>query len=162
MIWLARGAGALPIQRFANDPLRERDLVAVRANNLASRPDGNVEFHPQTVVEMIETAGPDRGFKVSGRSGGRTASWDVERVIANVGYSPDSEMYRELHVQDNGASPRATGAAGLRRAEPNYFVLGAKSFGRDSNFLLGAGFEQVRDVFTLITGKTNLDLYKTR
>ena len=152
VIWLARGAGTQPVRRMANDPLRERDHVAVRANNLATRPDGNVEFHPQTVVESVETAGPDRGFKVGARGGGKAVSWDVERVIANVGYSADIDLCRELQVGD----------AGLRHAEPNYYMLGAKSRGRDSDFLLRAGFEQVREVFALLTGKSGLDLYKSR
>ncbi len=156
VIWLARGAGTLPIRRVAGDPLRERDLVAVRANNLATRPDGNVEFHGQTVIEAVETAGPDRGFKVSGRSGGKAVSWDVERVIANVGYSPDPELYREVHVQENGDTLRP------RPSEPNFFILGAKSCGRESNFLLRTGLEQVRDVFAQIAGKAGLDLYKAR
>jgi thioredoxin reductase len=150
VIWLARGAGTLPIKRVPGDPLRERDLLAVRANNLATRPDGNVEFHAQTVVEAIETAGPDRGFKVSGRSGGKAVSWDVERVIANVGYSPESELYRELQVPESCDALRP---AGPRCPEPNFFVLGAKSYGRDSSFLLRTGFDQVREAFALITGK---------
>ena len=54
----------------------------------------------------------------------------------------------------------AQGAATLRNPEPNFFILGAKSYGRNSNFLLKTGFEQVRDVFALITGKKDLDLYK--
>ena len=152
VIWLARGAGTQPVRRIANDPLRERDQIAVRANNLATRPDGNVEFHPQTVVESVETAGPDRGFKVGARCGGKAVSWDVERVIANVGYSADADLCRELQVGD----------AAVRHAEPNYYMLGAKSCGRDSNFLLRSGFEQVREVFALLTGKPGLDLYKSR
>jgi hypothetical protein len=55
----------------------------------------------------------------------------------------------------------AQGAATLRNPEPNFFILGAKSYGRSSNFLLRNGFEQVREVFTLITGKADLDLYKS-
>ena len=47
----------------------------------------------------------------------------------------------------------AAGAATLRNPEPNFYILGAKSYGRNSNFLLRTGFEQVRDVFTLITGE---------
>ncbi|HVS38154.1 MAG TPA: monooxygenase [Gemmataceae bacterium] len=156
VIWLARGAGSQPIRRITGDPLRERDLLAVRANNLATRPDGNVEFHAQTVVEAIETAGPDRGFKVSARSGGRVVSWDVERIIANVGYSPEAGLYRELQVQESGDSLRP------KTTEPNFYVLGAKSHGRDSNFLLRTGLEQVRDVMALIAGKPGLDLYKAR
>jgi hypothetical protein len=52
------------------------------------------------------------------------------------------------------------GPALLKTPEPNFYILGAKSFGRNSNFLLRTGFDQVRDVFTLITGKGDLDLYK--
>jgi thioredoxin reductase len=182
VIWLARGAGTQPIKRFVNDPLRERDQIAGRANTLATRADGNVEFHPQTVVESIETAGPDRGFKVGGRSGGKVVSWEVERIIANVGYGPDGDLYRELQVHECYASlgpmnlaaallkhaggdcltVPSQGAATLRNPEPNFFILGAKSYGRNSTFLLRTGFEQVRDAFTLITGKPSLDLYKSR
>src|SRR5438270_286209 len=60
-IWLARAAGSQPIKRVANDPLRERDRLAVRANMLATRSDANVEFHKQTVIEAIEPAGMDKG-----------------------------------------------------------------------------------------------------
>ena len=48
-----------------------------------------------------------------------------------------------------------------RNPEPNFYVLGVKSYGRNPHFLLRTGFEQVRDVFTLILGKADLDLYKT-
>ncbi len=39
-------------------------------------------------------------------------------------------------------------------------MLGAKSFGRNSNFLLRYGFEQIRDVFALILNRPKLDLYQ--
>src|SRR5262249_33598768 len=54
----------------------------------------------------------------------------------------------------------AQGPEALRCPEPNFFILGAKSYGRNSHFLLRTGFEQVREVFTLITGKSDLNLYK--
>jgi len=54
----------------------------------------------------------------------------------------------------------SSGAATLRTTEPNFFILGAKSYGRNSQFLLRTGFEQVRDAFAMITGKSDLDLYK--
>jgi hypothetical protein len=53
-----------------------------------------------------------------------------------------------------------TGAESLRTPEPNFFVLGAKSYGRNSHFFLRYGFGQIREVFTLLTGKGDLDLYK--
>jgi hypothetical protein len=182
VVWLARGGKSQPIPRVTNDPLKERDRLAARANNLATRGDGNVEFHPQSSVEAVEWLGPDRGFQVTARCGGKPRTWEVERVIGNVGYTPDTALYRELQVHECYASlgPMALAAslakhAGadclsipaqgpnmLRNPEPNFFILGAKSYGRNSNFLLRTGFEQVRDVFALITGNADLDLYRKR
>jgi hypothetical protein len=178
--WFARGTSTLPIKRIAGDPLRERDRLAVRANMLATRADGNVEFHPQTIVDAVESAGPDRGFRVSGRTAGKPWTREADRVIANVGYTPDAGLYRELQVHECYASlgpmklaaalagqrgqdclsHTSQGADTLGNPEPNFFILGAKSYGRNSNFLLRVGFEQIREVFTLITGKPTLDLYK--
>jgi hypothetical protein len=180
--WLARGASTQPIKRITNDPLKERDRLAVRANTLATRGEGNVEFHHQTVIESAEWAGPDRGFKVTGKCAGKTKTWEVERLIANVGFTPDSSLYRELQIHECYATlgpmnlaasllklkgvdclqipPQ--GAEALRNPEPNFFILGSKSYGRNSQFLLRNGFEQIREVFTLITGKPDLNLYKKR
>jgi thioredoxin reductase len=182
VIWLARGSSTQPLRRITNDPLKERDRLAVRANTLATRPEGNVEFHNQSVIESIEFYGPDRGFRATARCAGKSKTWDVDRFIGNVGYTPDNTIYRELQVHECYASlgpmnlaaallkhagadclsVPAQGAATLRNPEPNFYILGAKSFGRNSNFLMRMGFEQVRDVFTLITGKAELDLYKKR
>jgi hypothetical protein len=182
VIWLARAAGTQPVKRIPNDPLRDRDRLAVKANSLATRGDGNVEFHAQSVLETIELLNPDKGFRVTARTGGKSRTWDADRVIANVGYSPDTKLYQELQVHECYASlgpmnlasalskhagadclaVPAQGANALKNPEPNFFILGCKSFGRNSNFLLRTGFEQLRDVFTLITGRTGLDLYKKR
>jgi thioredoxin reductase len=176
VVWLARGGGTQPIKRFANDPLRERDQLAVRANMLATRGDGNVEFHGQTVVTAIDCAGADKGFKVRTLSAGKTRTWEADRLVANTGYSPDNTLYRELQVQESCASLgpmnlasallKQAGsdcltvapleAAALRCPEPNFFILGSKSYGRYSNFLLRTGLEQVREVFVLIVANSEL------
>jgi hypothetical protein len=176
VIWLARGGGTQPIKRFVNDPFKERDQLAVRANMLATRGDGNVEFHAQTVVTAIECAGPDKGFKVHAVCASKTRTWEADRLIANVGYTPDNTLYRELQIREcyasfgpsnlasallkspggDGLSAASPGAAALRNPEPNFFILGAKSYGRNSRFLLRTGFEQVRDLFGLITGNAEL------
>jgi hypothetical protein len=175
VIWLARGSGSQPIRRFVNDVLKERDQLAVRANMLATRGDGNVEFHPQTVMTAIECAGPDKSFKVHALSAAKAVRWEVDRVIANVGYIPDNSLYRELqihecyatqgpilpaasllkHTSGDCLSIPAQASATLRNPEPNFYILGAKSYGRNPHFLLRTGFEQVREVFNLITGKSN-------
>ncbi len=171
VIWLARATVTQPLKRISGDPLKERDQLALRSNNLATRPDGNVEFHAQSVVEAVEGAW-DRGFKVTGRIGSKPKTWNVERIIANVGYTPDNEIYRELQVHECYASlgPMklaaalgkhtgdcltipAQGAETLRNPEPNFYILGMKSYGRNPQFLMKTGYEQVRDVFALISGK---------
>jgi thioredoxin reductase len=177
--WIARAAHSQPLRRLANDPLRERDRLAARANNLATRTDANVEFHGQTVVEAIQSLGQAGGFRVTCRCTGKVRTWEVERVIGNVGYTPDTELYRELQVDtcfatlgarqqakamlaqkgQDGLRPSWPGPAALGQPEPNFYVLGAKSFGRNSQFLLRVGFEQVRDIFALITGNARLDLF---
>ena len=43
--------------------------------------------------------------------------------------------------------------------EPGFFILGAKSYGKNVNFLIRLGLQQIRDVFTLIDGDPALDLY---
>ncbi len=156
VIWLAHGAKSTPLRRLVNDPLRERDQLAVRANSLATRGDGNVEFHPQTLVEAVEV-GADNIFRVRGKTGGKPTTWEIDRVVANVGYSPDTALYRELQVEQCPTTlspPRPSdGPALARNLEPNFYVLGAKSYGRNSAFLLHHGFDQVREVFTMIVGK---------
>ncbi len=172
--WIARGANSWPMKRIPNDPLKERDRLAVRANNLAARGDANVEYHGQTVVEAVEALGQDKGFRVTIRSAGVKKSIETDRIIGNVGYSPDRLLYRELQILECYLSfgpmklstalqeNKDIGPDTLRNPEPNYFILGAKSHGRNSTFLLKMGFEQVRDVFTLITGNSGLDMYKSK
>ena len=74
---------------------------------------------------------------------GKSTTWEVDRVIGNVGYLPDAALTRELHVGEFAGGT-------VRQPEPGYYVLGMKSFGRDSTFLLKRGFEQVREVMAMI------------
>jgi thioredoxin reductase len=178
-VWLARTGSTAPLHRHPNDPLRERDRLAAKANNFACRNDGNIEFHAQSFIDAIEFLGQDRGFKVTGRSAGKKTVWEADRVIANVGYTPDTSLYRELQIHECYASlgpmklaatlqdgdclqQTSHGPETLKNPEPNFYILGAKSYGRNSQFLLRVGFEQIREVFSLIAGKSDLDLYKKK
>lgn len=177
--WAVRGGGSQPIRRLAQDPLRERDRLAMRANNLATRTDDNVECHLQTTIEAVEFLGQDKGFKVTARKAGQPIVWNVDRVIGNLGYTPNADIYRELQVHECYATlgpmklaaslmgadkvdclqQKSCGPESLRNPEPNFYILGSKSYGRNSQFLLRVGFDQIREAFTLITGKPGLDLY---
>ncbi len=152
--WLTRGPRGQPLARIVTDPFKERDRLAVKANTLATRCDGNLEFHPQTFIDEVICHGPDKGFRVAGRSNRKPVSWDVERVIGAVGYRADLRISTGLRVDEPVGRPETR--------EPGYFILGAKSYGRDSGFLLRDGFEQIRKVFAAITADPRLDLYARR
>jgi hypothetical protein len=151
VFWLTRGHRGQPLSRYPTDPFRDRDRLAAKANSLATRCDGNLEFHPQTFFDEVNCHGPDKGFRIAGRSHGKPVSWEVERVIANVGYRPDRSISAALHVDEP--------AGKIETREPGYYILGAKSWGQESGFLLRDGFEQIKQVFAAITGNSRLDLY---
>lgn len=100
-------------------------------------------------------------------------TFDVHEVIANCGYHPDTFMTRELQVHYCYASEgpmklaaamlaSSGGGSGdclaqvlpgketLRSPEARFFVIGMKSYGRGSSFLLRIGYEQVEHVMALL------------
>lgn len=154
VFWLTNGARGAPLPRVANDPLRERDRLAVKANSLATRCDANLEFHPQTLLDEVVCHGPEQGFRVGGRSAGKPVTWEVERVIACVGYRADLRLSTGLKVDEPAGRPETR--------EPGYYLLGAKSYGRDSGYLLRDGHEQVRRVVGLLTLQAKPDPTWTR
>jgi hypothetical protein len=124
---------------------------AARANHLATRGEGHVEYRPQVRVQAIEHHGPDRGFRLVATAGRDELVWEVERIIANVGCRPSLRFCEELHVGEPSA---------IRQPEPSWFTLGAKSRGRDSSFLMRDARDAIRDLFAALTGKPRLDLYQ--
>ncbi|MDF2439286.1 MAG: hypothetical protein JWN98_270 [Abditibacteriota bacterium] len=48
----------------------------------------------------------------------------------------------------------------LWSGEPNFFIVGIKSYGRDAGFLMQNGFRQVRNVYRLLSAEAKLDLYE--
>jgi thioredoxin reductase len=48
----------------------------------------------------------------------------------------------------------------LETGEPNFFVLGIKSYGRDAGFLMQNGFRQVRNAYRVLLQNPGLDLYE--
>jgi len=99
----------------------------------------------------------------------------VDNVVANVGFRPDLEMTRELQVHRCYATEgpmtlaaalmAASGSGGgdcltqasagkesLLCPEKNFLILGMKSYGRSSKFLLRVGNEQIAHAMELLDG----------
>ncbi|MGI8578986.1 MAG: hypothetical protein ACR2K9_00310, partial [Solirubrobacteraceae bacterium] len=157
------GWGAVP-----NDPLPERAGLNATARQLAGGASDAVEVLPGHVTEALR-GGPGGAVTVSLRNGG-LAEIEVDRVLALNGGVGDFGIYRQLQVHECYATAgpmklaaallgesggdclaqAAHGAETLENPEPGFFILGAKSYGRNSQFLLRVGWEQVRDVFGLL------------
>ena len=82
----------------------------------------------------------------------------------------DARMYRQLQVHECYATcgpmklaasllassstdcltQESQGAESLKNPEPDFYILGSKSYGRNATFLLRVGWEQVDEVFSLL------------
>lgn len=166
--WASREPGA-PFQRIADDPLPERDRLAVLGNRTAAGDAPGVQHIGNVVVDALSAA-TDRTLSVTlqGPAGPISVS-AVDRVLALVGYRPDLALYRELQVHQCYASegPMKLAAAllggggdclaqstlgpeTLTSPEPGFFLLGARSYGRRSDFLVKVGLAQVEEIRTLL------------
>jgi hypothetical protein len=121
-------------------------------------------------VEGFEFNSATHQYEVNLLVGENVRKERVDRVIVNTGYGPDNSIYRELQFHECWASrgPMKLSAAllgagaadcldtpsfgvdALANPEPDFYVLGNKSYGRSPNFLLETGFKQVADVITAL------------
>ena len=178
--WLVRGdrTETEPLARIADDTLSERDRLALDAAAAVSASDGPVTFMPGTIVDTIEMSDDSAQITVSTR--GKTETEIAgDQIIANVGYHGDRSLYEQLQVHECFATggpmklsaslaeqtsadcldQTSDDADALVTTEPNFYILGSKSYGRDSRFLVSVGLEQIRHLFGLIGGRASLNLY---
>jgi 2-polyprenyl-6-methoxyphenol hydroxylase-like FAD-dependent oxidoreductase len=166
VIWAVRGAdpdwGAVD-----DDPLPERAALNAAADELARGASPAIELRPGRLIEAL-TGDGDR-IAVALRNG-QGEEVVVDRILGLNGGVGDFTLYRQLQVHECYATAgpmklaaALLGAAGgdclaqeshgpdtLRNPEPGFFLLGAKSYGRNSQFLLRIGWSQVDDVFGLL------------
>jgi cation diffusion facilitator CzcD-associated flavoprotein CzcO len=148
----------------AGDPLPERAALNAEAARLAGGASDAVSLRAGGVTEALHARG--ERIVVTLRNGG-PEEVEVDRILALNGGVGDHALYRQLQVHEcyatsgpmnlaaallgeAGGDCLAVGSPGpetLRNPEPGFFILGAKSYGRNSQFLLKAGWQQVDDVF---------------
>lgn len=177
VIWLTRGERKLPLLSVPDDSLAERERIVRQANALIFH--RNIRWIKNAAVEALEYDEKNGQFRVEIEIPGGAEKLIVDNIVANVGHTPDNSIYRELQVHECYASRGPMklaaallnvssadclthgghGAEALKNPEPDFYILGMKSYGKSANFLLKTGFEQIRDVFQLITGDMALDLY---
>lgn len=175
-----------PLQEIPNDPLEQRSQLTQAANQLATGQSTTIQHLAGASIEAICYDSQLEQFNVryeplDSNSSDDHQSLVVDRIIGNVGYRPDDQLFRELHVHQCYATSGpmalaaalmndstqdclqqvATGPETLRTPEPNFYLLGSKSYGRNPQFLFARGLEQVQQLFTIIGERKDLNLYDT-
>jgi len=152
----------------ADDPLEGRAELEAAARELALGADTPFDVLLGAQVEALTPS--EDGIAVALRTSEGTRTVVVDRIVSLTGSVGDARMYRQLQVHECWAttgpmklaaallassstdclSEGGHGPETLRNPEPNFFILGEKSYGRNSNFLMRVGWEQVDDVLTLL------------
>ena len=166
--------GPIPVARYARCPEQQR--LALAANRHARAGTTQLDVRPGTTVAAIEWDSQAEQYVVQFADAPSPERYD--QIIANTGYRADHAVCATLRVAQRpvaGASPglgehpaegTETGQRELRperllTPEPNYYILGSKSVGGDGRFLITDGLQQIRDLFGIIGGRRELDLYAT-
>ncbi|WP_061960705.1 FAD-dependent oxidoreductase [Demequina flava] len=162
---LRRGTVGNTFGGGAADELPERGALGQRAGRAVRHGD----------VEMVTAFRTERIELVDGRAAltaedGRTLE-PADQVYVLTGFRPDLTFLTEVRLdldlrlqapakvatevdpnEHSCGSVRATGAADLAHPESNFYIVGAKSYGRAPTFLALTGYEQVRSVVAEIAG----------
>lgn len=131
---------------------------------------GKVEVLSPFELESLEEDRAD-SIVVHGRAGSILKSVSVDHIVSATGARPDLSMLSELWLDLNPAfdcpkrlgclidpsthtcgSIKQHGATELAQPEPGFFIVGMKSYGRASTFLLLNGYEQARSVAAYVAG----------
>ncbi len=169
VVWAVRSPeptwGAVP-----DDPLAARAELVEDARRLAAGASPALRARLGVAVRRLVRSNGHIRATLAGASGdGEEVT--VDRVLALTGYVGDHSLYRQLQVHECYAtdapiqlSAALLGAAGgdclqqashgvdvLRNPEPNFFILGVKSYGRNNQFLLRVGWDQVSEVIGALT-----------
>lgn len=151
-----------------DDPLPARHALVERAAELAS-PDSPFDVRTGRSVEALRPS-PEGIVVTLGGADVDPEDVTADLIVSLTGSVGDARMYRQLQVHECYATSGPMGLAAallasssadcltqesqgpdtLRNPEPDFFILGSKSYGRNSTFLMRVGWEQVRDVFSVL------------
>lgn len=124
-------------------------------------------WHPFYIEKVF--LDPQKKVAITGTINGESKTIEqADVVIANTGNRPDIDLFRELRYEMHpilecaqslygtikkrkGVVP-THGVNELRHEEKDFYIIGAKSFGRSPSFFLINGYEQARSVAASIAG----------
>lgn len=167
--WIFLGGSSAPLTAVEGDPLPYRRRLAELGNAMASDPPAWLSVHAGRGVESMREAADSLEIVLVGDPSPLRCDW----LLAHVGYRPDRSLAEELQFHecwatsgpmklaaellsqsaDGGGDCLAIGDAGpdsLKNPEPGFYVIGAKSYGRNPDFLIQRGHAQVEAVLDFL------------
>jgi len=152
----------------SGDALPARGALGTQARELVE--SGTVRvLSPFRIARIDRAAGGS--LSVTGDQDGTERVFPADEMIVATGFRPDLSVLREIRLtldpwlESSGTigplidpnlhscgSVRPHGARELAHAEPGFFIIGMKSYGRAPTFLLATGHEQARSVAAALTG----------
>jgi hypothetical protein len=168
------------IEPDAGDALPARGALHTRALELIAGRHPAVRARRGATVESLRARpGAADGVRVRLRCGAAAGNAptfeeiEADEVLALVGTTGDRTLYAELHVHEcyatsgpiklaakllaagSGDCLAQTGGGSevLVNPEPGFFLLGSKSYGRNTAFLMRAGYDQVAEVMPLLSSR---------
>ena len=153
----------------ANDPLPARAALYADGRRLQSGGSPHVKWRGGGECEGFEYNSATHRYRVQFVTSAGPVVEDADQVVVTCGFGPDTALTRELRVHESFetlapmkvAEALAAGsgdcmkvpafeAATLATPELGFFILGAKSYGRSSAFLLETGYRQVAGVLAAL------------
>ncbi|MGE7689847.1 NAD(P)-binding domain-containing protein [Lysinibacillus sp. NPDC097214] len=143
------------------DALAARGALGVRIHELVDT--GKVEVITPFYISQVKK---DEDIHIVGTiNGEQKVLTGFEELIVNAGNRPDLTFNSELRLSIDSATEsvhalaplidpnvhscgtvRAHGEEILRQPEKDFYIVGAKSYGRAPTFLMATGYEQVRSI----------------
>ncbi len=167
VVWVTRTSDVYP--EIAGDPLEVRRTLYARARELATGTNPAIAHIGGAEVDGFEFNSATHRYRVALTVGDERRLEEVDRVLVHTGFAPDRSIHRELQIHECWASEglmslsatllgatdcldaAATGIELLKNPEPDFYVLGHKSYGRSPLFLLEHGYAQVEAVIAQLS-----------
>ncbi|HEX6977996.1 MAG TPA: FAD-dependent oxidoreductase [Alphaproteobacteria bacterium] len=149
------------------DQLPARGELGLRTRAVVE--SGQVRVVAPFHIRAIDRSG--EVLHVIGENGAGLSEVAVDELIVATGFRPDFSFLREIRLALDPALESAAalgplidpnvhscgtvpphGFEQLRHPEPDFYIVGMKSYGRAPTFLLATGYEQVRSVVAALAG----------
>ncbi len=168
VLWALR-ASEPRFEPIPDDPLPERARLNLEAGALARGASPAIQSVLGAAVDSLARANGRLAVTLRLADDARRLV-EADRVLSLTGFVPDHLLYRQLQVHECYATcgpmklsaallgagsadcltQTSRGPETLVNPEPGFFILGSKSYGRNSTFLMRVGWQQVDEVLPLL------------